>query len=335
MLFPGTAILTDSTTTTGTQTLTPDTGAGTDAVTYHIVSSITAGDSLTLTMASVVNPAGNGGGVTYDLTLGADNASTNTDTAGTQGLVTPQATFPHAGVTYPDGAIVTFGTTTDVFAGGAPFAATSDTLALVEQVDHASVQTAATGATAPTAAPHVGTLIVVTGFPTIYVVGTDGQLHAFATPKEFQSNGYDGAIVITVPDITGLTVGSDVGQVGAGANAAATSSDGAIVNSSGFYLVYAGGRAFGIPGPKVLTRILASEPAGTTPIAGTVASTATTASIANGTVLTIGGGVFVAYGQALYPFHGPVQLVTDGYAGSPSLNVPNFNGLSVASYAGS
>ena len=82
------------------------------------------------------------------------------------------------------------------------------------------------------------------GNDTIYVVGTDGQLHGFATPKQFLGDGYDPALVTTVPNLGGLGVGSNAGTT---LTALATKADGAIVISSGTFYTFAGGKGFGIP----------------------------------------------------------------------------------------
>jgi hypothetical protein len=332
--FPGTATLTDATTATGTQTLTATSGAGTATVVYKLVNNVAAGDSLTLTMTSVVNPAGTPSGSTYYLELGADTLS-NADAAGTQGLAAPGIPFPDAVTSYPDAAIVSFGGSDYVFAGLHAFAATASELTAVQAVDNATVVTAATGVAAPTTAAATGTVIIVAGSPTIYVVGTDGQLHGFATPAQFLGDGYDPADVITVPATGGLTVGATVGSVGAGANALATSANGAIVDSSGTFYVFAGGKAFGIPTLASLAAVQAGDTA--TPLTGTIGTAQTGATIRPGTLVTLHSAVYVANSNTnLVEFKSMAQLDADGYSGTPSIVVPNAGGLGVVTtYIGS
>ena len=57
-------------------------------------------------------------------------------------------------------------------------------------------------------APRPGTLLTtnaVTGNGTIYVSGTDGELHGFSTLGQFFRDGYDAALVVTVPSLDGLS----------------------------------------------------------------------------------------------------------------------------------
>ena len=204
----------------------------------------------------------------------------------------------------------------------------------------------------PTTAALPGTLVIVYNNPTIYVVGTDGVLHGFATPAQFLGDGYDPADVITVPNYGHLTVGATAGSLGpAGnalataangavslgpvvANALATAANGALVNSSGTFYVLAGGRAFGIANEVVLRAIEAADTA--RPIAGTVGPALTGATISNGTLLTVSGEVYVSYGGGLYPFKSPAQLKADGYGGtraehrSPGCRAALFGFLSCA-----
>jgi hypothetical protein len=214
------------------------------------------------------------------------------------------------------------------FAGGHAFGVASPVQAEgVEAVDHASVVTAVAGASVPLTDAAAGTLVIVYNNPTIYVVGTDGLLHGFATPGQFLGDGYDPADVITVPNGGRLAVGATAGPLGAAANALATASNGAIVDSSGTFYVLAGGRAFGIGSQPALKQIEAADTA--EPLSGTVAPALTEAPIAYGTLITVSGKVYVSYGRALYPFKSLAQLTADGYGGTPSIPVPNTGGLTV------
>jgi hypothetical protein len=316
--------VTDSTTASGTGGLTIVTYVSADDVLVKTNNAINSGDVLTITIMDVVNPASSG---TYTLGI-LNNAN----------LAAPAVTapaFPNAAVTLPDAGIINYAGTYYLFAGGHAFGIPSLTvLAGVQAVDHATVINAATGATVPTAAAATGTLIVVYNNPTIYVVGTDGQLHGFATPAQFLGDGYDGADVITVPNLGGITVGATAGSLGTAATALATSSNGAIVNSSGTFYVFAGGKAFGIPNPAALNIVLAGDTA--QPISGTVTSTNTGATIRNGTLLTVGGAVWVANNSSLFEFKAASQLQADGYGGTPSIVATNAGGLAtVTVYTGS
>jgi len=325
-VFPALAgdyVVTDSTNSggSGTVSVVPTITNGGATAEFVVPNTITSGDKLTVTVADVLNPSSG----TKTLTV-----------LGAVGAVTLPI-FPMGGSTYPDGGIVNFAGTYYVFAGGHAFGfPTVASLVNVQTVDPAKVQTAATGVTVPTATARIGTLIDVYGNPTVWVIGADGQLHGFATPTQLLQDGYDGADIITVPNIGGLTVSTTtVGVLGAAANAFATSSDGAIVNSSGTYYVFAGGRAFGIPTPAALTIVLTGNPY-SAPQTGTISSASTTTVIANGVVVTLGGTVYVSSGGSLYAFKSYAQLTTDGYSGTPSIIVPNAGGMSaVTSYAGS
>ena len=238
-------------------------------------------------------------------------------------------------MSYPNGAIVTFGADHYVFAGGRAFQASASELAAVQKVDPAQVLAAPAGAPAPTAvAPRPGVTVFtqpVNGNVTIYVVGTDGELHPFATPGQFLDDGYDPALVITVPNLGGLTVGSNAGTV---LTALATKADGAIVNSSGTFYTFAGGKAFGIPTPAALVEVRKTNSA--QELQGSVASADTGAPIATGVVLSVAGPVYVSYQGELYPFKTTTQLATDGYGGTPAVPAPHTGGLTVVfPYSGS
>lgn len=172
------------------------------------------------------------------------------------------------------------------------------------------------------------------GVATIYVVGTDGDLHGFATPTQFISDGYDPALVVTVTSLTGLTVGATAGHEGAAGNALATSADGAVVVSAGAYYVFAAGRAFGVPNPTVLAVIRKTDKAKV--LAGTVSSAQTGATVANGVLLSAAGLVYVSYSGDLWPFGSLSQLATDGFGGTGAVPVPGSGGITVEfNYIGS
>ncbi len=311
-------IIQDSTTATGSGTVAAVYGGGTNTVLLTVPHTINGGDTLSITIADALNPSATG---FYTISLAGDVSGSTTGLA-----------FPGAGVTYPDAALLSFGGTLYVFAGGHAFGVPSPAAAAaVENVDHAVVSASPGPVPSSTAVP--GTLVVVYNNPTIYVVGTDRQLHGFATPTQFLQDGYDPADVITVASHGGITVGATAGVDGAVANALATGSNGALVSSSGAYFVLAGGRAFGIPSPSALRNIEDGDRA--RPLAGLI-SPFSGAAIADGTLLTVGGTVYVSYGDTLFPFKSMSQLAADGYGGTPSIAVPTTGGLTVeTSYSGS
>ena len=191
---------------------------------------------------------------------------------------------------------------------------------------------------APTStAPRSGTLLTtraVNGDATIYFAGTDGELHGFSTGNQLSSDGYDPALVVTVPSLGSLRVGSTAGEEGAAASARATRADGAIVDSSGTFYVFAGGRAFGISSPAGLQRVQKADKAKV--LTGSVGVGQTSTAIASGVLLSAPGTVYASYSGALYPFKTMAQLDRDGYGGTAAVPVSGTGGLGVvSSYSGS
>jgi hypothetical protein len=314
--------LEDSTRLGGSGTVTgPLVGGGSNAVTLIVPNNIGDGDRVSLTVQDVLNPGTPGN---YAISI----------TGSLTSLPGPPQ-FPDANVAYPDAAIVSFPGTLYVFAGGHAFGVASPTQAQgVEAIDDASVVSALGGAAVPTSAPVPGTLVIVYNNPTIYVVGTDGVLHGFATPAQFLGDGYDPADVITVPNGGRLAVGATAGSLGPAGNALATAANGALIDSSGTFYVLAGGRAFGIASEASLQHVEAADTA--RPLSGTVGPALTGAAIAGGTLLTVNGEVYVSYGGDLYPFKSAAQLTADGYGGTPSLPVPSTGHVTVElPYSGS
>ena len=237
--------------------------------------------------------------------------------------------FPHAGISYPNAAIVNLGANHYVFAGGRAFQASASELAAVQKVDPAKVVVAEpAGIVPPTmVTPRPGVTVFtqpVNGNVTIYVVGTDGELHPFATPTQFLQDGYNGANVITVPNLGGLKVGSNAGKT---LTALVTRADGAIVNSSGTLYTFAGGRAFGIPTPAALVEIRKSN--SSVELQGSVPPADTGAPMADGVVLSVAGPVYVSYVGQGYPFKTTAQLANTGYGGTPAIPAPHTGGLPV------
>jgi hypothetical protein len=316
---PGSYTVQDATTPSGSGSVSaPISGGGTNDVTLTVPDSIRAGDLLDVTAEDVINPSS--AATSYSITL--------------LGNVTgPRAVapFPDADQSYPNGAIVSFSGKFYVFAGGRAFRLqNASALAAVEKVDHAEAEAAPAGTGPPLGAPRPGTLIFtrpVDGTATIYVAGSDGELHGFATPKQFLDDGYDPALVVTVPNLGQLGVGASAGSEGAAGNALANSADGALVASSGAYYVFAGGRAFGIPTPAKLATVRRSDKAHI--LKGAVGSTQKSAVLAGGELLSVSGTVYVSYQGDLYPFKSIAQLRANGYGGTAALTLPATAGLPV------
>jgi hypothetical protein len=327
-VFPNNVLdyaVTDTTTKSGSGTVSgpvPLTGGGSDDVTIDAPNALVAGDIISITINDVINPTTSG---SYAVTLTNANL-------GAPSVVAPA--FPNASVTYPDGGIVNFGGTYYLFAGGHAFGIpTLAVLTSIQVIDHATVLTAATGATPPVTTPLLGTEIIVYNNPTIYVYGASG-LNGFATPAQFLGDGYDPADVITVPNFGGLSVGATVGSVGTGDNVSGTASNGGIIDSSGTFYVVAGGRACGIATLAQLAGVQAGDQA--TPLVAPVPSSWTTSTMENGTLVTVNSAVFEADGGDLFALKAPSQLAADGLGGTPSLVLANYCGMPVVtSYTGS
>jgi len=299
-------------------------GGGTSTVALVVPADVNAGDHLVVIIEDTVNPASSS--ADYTLTLIGP-------VRGGLGL----APFPRANVSYPNGAIVGFGGTFYVFAGGHAFGVPSEpALYAIEKVDRAEPQTAVAGTQPPQGALRPGTLVFtrpVNGQPTIYVAGTDGDLHGFATPSQLLGDGYDPALVVTVPSLRGVAVGAPAGSLGSAANAPSTSADGALVSAPNGWYVFAGGRAFAVPARSLglLRRIDRAAP-----LFGALAPAQLNAQVANGVLFSASGVVYVSYAGELWPFKSPSQLAADGYGGTAAVPVPSHGGLVVVkAYSGS
>ena len=156
------------------------------------------------------------------------------------------------------------------------------------------------------------------------MVGTDGELHGFATPKQLLTDGYDIALIVTVPNLGGLKVGAPAATT---LTALATKADGAIVNSSGTFFTFAGGRAFGIPTPAELKRIQTAN--GAAVLTGAVTPAETSTAVASGALLSVSPTVYVTYGAGAYPFKTMDLLARNGYGGTAAVPTPQTGGLPV------
>ena len=326
-MFPNNAgfySVADSTTSSGSGTVTTISGGGTNIVTLTVPNSINSGDLLSLTIGDTINPSA--ASSSYTITLIGNVTG--------PGAVPP---FPHANVTYPNGAIINYSGSYYVFAGGRAFGISdSSQLATLQKVDKAVVLTSVSGTTAPTTkVPRPGTLMFtrpVNGASTIYVVGTDGELHGFATPKQFSSDGYNGALVVTVTNLGGLKIGATAGAGGAADNALGTTADGAIVVDGSAYYVFAGGRAFAVANGTQLSEIKKTNSAQF--VKGTVSSAQKSAGVATGVVLSVAGPVYATYQGTLWAFKSQSMLKADGYSGTAAVSVPSTTGLTVSAYGG-
>ncbi|HTW07952.1 MAG TPA: hypothetical protein VME46_10595, partial [Acidimicrobiales bacterium] len=326
-VFPNTPsyyFVQDETTPAASGTVRAIAGGGSNEVGVTVPFNIVAGDHLAITVQDVINPGS--AGAAYSLTL-----------LGAVSGPTALAPFPRANLSYPNGAIVDFSGADYVMAGGHAFPVTGTArLAALVHVDRAELVTAPLGTAAPSGPPRAGTLLFtrpVNGSPTIYVTGTDGKLHGFASPQQFVADGYDAALVVTVSGLAGVPIGSTAGAEGAAVNALATSADGGIVDSSGTFYVFAGGRAFPVPSLASLAAIKRTDHA--RPLVAPIGSAQVGTPLATGTLLNAMGEVYVAYEGDLWPFKSEAQLVGDGYGGTPAVPVPSTGGATlVATYSG-
>ena len=248
---------------------------------------------------------------------------------------TPLPAFPGAEDSYPNGAIVRFSGSYYVLAGGRAFPLSSADLKAFSNVDRAVPVDAPAGVEPPTDAPlRPGTLVTSYGVArdrAIYVAGSDGRLYGFASPAQFESAGFDPALVVTVPNLAGLAVSSR-SAAAAHIDALSTRSDGAIVISGGSYYVLAGGKAFSVPDAAAARALRDADPA--EPLSGPVGPAV--APLADGVVLSVPtGGVYVTYHGRVFPFRSPVQLSGEGYGGTAAVSVPGLGGLGlVVQYTG-
>ena len=301
---------------------------GTDSFTYNLTDNLgytSAPATVTVTVSPA--PAAPPASAATSSSPPAATATTSTSPAARPA----KEPFPGSDRSYPNGAIVSFGRNDYVFAGGRAFPATAPQLRAVEKVDHAMVLAAVTPAHPPTTvAPRSGTLLstrAVNGQPTIYVVGSDGELHGFSTSAQFARDGYDAALVVTTPNLGGLGHGSAAGVAGPAANALATRADGGIVDAAGTFYVLAGGKADGISTPGELVRIRKADAA--TVVHGPVGSAQTRAGVASGVLFSARGKVYVSFDGDLYPFETKAQLATDGYGGTAAVPVAGIGALTV------
>lgn len=299
-------------------------GGGTGTVAIVMPANIAPGDQLVLVVQDVVNPPS--AGSSYTLTL-----------LGPFSGAAFAPVFPRANVTYPNGALLNFAGTEYVMAGGHAFGVPGPAaLYALERVDRAEPQTAPGGSAPPEGPLRQGTLVstrAVNGDPTVYVAGADGELHGFASAAQLRAYGYDPALVVTVPGLSGLTVGAPVGRLGSAADALSTSADGAIVGFGGRWYVFAGGRAFPVLS-SLLPELQRLDTA--TPLLGVVSSAQLSAAVAAGVLVSSAGVVYVSYQGKLWPFKSPSQLVADGYSGTAAVPVPYRGGLPVVgTYSGS
>jgi hypothetical protein len=299
-------------------------GGGTNTVTIVPSRDLAAGDILALVVEDVVNPMSAG----HDYTVTVLGPVTSSH---------PLPPFPRASSTYPNGAVVDFAGAYYVLAGGHAFGVPGlAALSQLERQDHAVPQGAVGGSSPPLGPPRSGTLLrplLTNAEGTVYLVGVDGLLHGFATPAQLTQDGYDPALVVTVPNLGGLPVGAPVAQLGPAGDALANSADGTIVTLGTNWWVFAGGRAFALPGQDAASL---HELDKAVPLTGAPTAAQESALLATGVLISSSGVVYVSYEGELWPFKSPSQLVLDGYGGTAALSVPELDGLSVVrNYGGS
>jgi hypothetical protein len=263
--------------------------------------------------------------------------TSSTTTTTTTTTTAPLPNFPGASASYPNGCIVRFGTSYYVFAGGRAFFVPPAELRALERLDHAVVVDAAHGAKAPTgAAPRAGTVVIAyrVNHATLYVAGTNGKFHGFASRSQFLAGGFDPAMVVTVPGLGGAPVAASSAGA-AHITALSTKADGALVVSGHSYYVFAGERAFPVPTSADFARLRKADKA--SPLRGAIGSAEANASLADGVLLSVGPkGVYVSYRGELFPFRSMAQMSADGYGGTAVVPVPSTGGLDVVSpYSGS
>ena len=278
-------------------------GAG-QTVALTVSKAIASGDNLSIVVDGVTNPG----------TAALENMTFGGLVASTQSVVT----FPSAGMTYPNGALVQSGGQIDVIAGGYAFGIPS--LSALAQLGNSSTVVAGTFPTAT--APRAGTLIAVAGAPGIWVVGTNGMIYQFSSVSQFLADGYSPMQVVEVPSAGGLTVGTGVPPT-----AAATMADGSVQNFGGTLYVFDGGVAFGIPNIATANTILAAT--GSTPIVGS-GSAPMAGTVADGAILQVGSSTYVTSGGKAYLSTGSSQLASSGYSTMYAVQVPSLGSIAVA-----
>jgi hypothetical protein len=263
-------------------------------VTIKTTNTIAAGDDLQVTITGVLNPT----------------SASNVDSVNYTGVVAAAQqvmTVPSVAMTYPNGALIQSGGQIDVVAGGYAFGIpTPAVLNKIMMMDHSSVQSG----TFPTATmPAPGTLINPVGTSGYWVVGTNGDIYQFSSMSQFMKDGYVASQVIPVPNAGGLTAGA-----GAPPTAAATMSNGALVQFGSTIYEYAGGVPTGIATPAQLASI--QKMTGAMVVMGSGSTPAAATTSANGTLVQPLGtaGIWVSDGGTLYQFMTASQFTSDGYS---------------------
>ena len=315
---PGDYSVTDSTTPSGTGTVTAGlSGGGTNNVTFTVPNTINSGDTLTFTVLGVINPSV--ASSTYQI-----NVVGNVTGPGAAAALPPrQRHLSQRGHNHL--------LRDQLRLRRRPGVQRRQLSArrLAEGGQGPDPSRPRPGPTAPTSADPQGGYADVhppdRRRATIYVVGTDGELHGFATPKQFGDGGYNGALVVTVTNLGGLKIGATEGAEGATGNALGTSADGAISSSTGPTTTPSpAGRAFNIQTGAQLSTIKKTNKS--TIIKGTVSSAQKSASVATGALMTVAGPVYVTYQGQVWPFKSMTQLNTDGYGGTAAVPVPSTGG---------
>jgi hypothetical protein len=275
---------------------------GVDLTTTNAIAN---GDQLTITISGVINPFTGG---SFEINVAP------TLIAATVANAAPTA--PNAAATGSNGSLVNVSGTIYVYAGGVAFGIPTPAVfnSISAELGNPTVVTASSVTTTGTV--RNGTLLQAVGSPEIGVV-SGGTYYGFMTASQFTSEGYSWGNVIQVPSLTGLTMGT-----GTPPNAAATASDGSLVNVSGTIYVYAGGIAVGIPTPAAFSTISAELG---NPAVVTASSVTTTGNMATGTLVQVVGSPqinVVTSGGVQVGFATASQFTGDGYSFARVIMIP-------------
>jgi hypothetical protein len=317
------------------------TGTAGGAETIYLLGgdTIAGGDSVTVTLVNVTNP-GNGTYSDFDVSTSSDTVT----------VPAPAYTISAAGTALPNVTVIpnTVGSVGTYTISG--LHASAAIAALTNNVADELVLIAPTG----TVLPNNSSDYLVTDSTTATGSGTftlEAYNSATQVTLEFPEAVNSGDVLtVTIEDVINpgassaadtLTFTGDVtGQTGVAPfpSANVTYPNGAIVNFSGTIYVFAGGHAFGIATPTLLTKlqsvdhaaVLKAAVGAVLPTTATKAGTLITTNTINGTQTIYVVGVD---GQ-LHGFATSAQYLGDGYDPALNVTVPNLGGMTVGGTAG-
>jgi hypothetical protein len=320
-----------------TTVLTGSPATGTATVTTPAGDAIAGGDAVTETLVNVTNP-GNGTYSDFDVNTSADTVA----------VPAPAYTISAAGTAVPNVSVIpntVAAVATYTISGLHASAAIT-----ASNVGFELVVAAPTG----TVLPNNGSDYLLTDSTTATGSGTftlEAYNSATQVTLEFPEAVNSGDVLtVTIEDVINpgassaadtLTFTGDVtGQTGVAPfpSANVTYPNGAIVNFSGTIYVFAGGHAFGIATPTLLTKlqsvdhaaVLKAAVGAVLPTTATKAGTLITTNTINGTQTIYVVGVD---GQ-LHGFATSAQYLGDGYDPALNVTVPNLGGMTVGGTAG-